>query len=282
LENCLTATASIEADLASQQAMDFTGERMVPEFADPSTLWEHIYRYKFASRYVDGKAVLDIACGEGYGTKALICSGAASVVGVDISEEACRHARRKYGVDARVGDATAIPLPDRTIDVVVSFETIEHVAEPSIFLKECLRVLKSPGCLIISTPNVEAYNPDRTQEHNPFHCSEMSETEFTRLLDKFIVKRTMYTQCLERTSAWYLRSVAMKNSPWRNMRGYWRLQSRFSPVRPEDERAARRDPVAAILKKDTWLQTITNPYGIWVRNPRSRESAKYFICVGRV
>ena len=73
--------------------------------------WEHIERYRFAKGFVSGRRVLDIACGEGYGAGALVKAGAASLTAVDISNEACKHARGKYGVDARLGDAQAIPAP---------------------------------------------------------------------------------------------------------------------------------------------------------------------------
>src|SRR5690242_18456144 len=106
------------------------GERMVPEVADQSTFWEHVYRYAFACHFVAGKRVLDVACGEGYGAAALQRVGAASVVGVDVSELACSHVRSKYGLDARAGGAEQIPLADNSVDVVVSFETIEHVRNP--------------------------------------------------------------------------------------------------------------------------------------------------------
>ena len=119
-------------------------ERMVPDEAHARVFWEHIERYRFAKEFVRGKRVLDIACGEGYGSAALVKAGAASVIGVDISPEICQHARDKYGLDARMGDAQAIPLQDRSIDLVVSFETIEHVDSPDMFIAECARVL-SPG-----------------------------------------------------------------------------------------------------------------------------------------
>src|SRR5215831_8579299 len=121
--------------------LEFTGERMVPEQTPPAVFWEHIYRYRFASEFVKGKRVLDIACGEGYGAAALLKAGAASVVGVDICPETCEHARRKYGIDARVGHVHSIPLPSHVIDVIVSFETLEHVDLPGRFLDECCRVL---------------------------------------------------------------------------------------------------------------------------------------------
>ena len=112
-----------------QGAIHYT-ERMVPEEAHARIFWEHVARYRFAKEFVRGKRVLDIACGEGYGAAGLAKAGARSVVGIDVSADVCDHARRKYGLDARAGDAQAIPLPDRSIDLVVSFETIEHVDQP--------------------------------------------------------------------------------------------------------------------------------------------------------
>ena len=151
-------------------------ERMVPEHAHARIFWEHVARYRFAKDFVNGKRVLDIACGDGYGAAALAKAGAASVAGVDISAEACEQARRKYGLDARVGDAQAIPLPAQSIDVVVSFETIEHVDDPAVFLRECARVLVPDGLLIVSTPNRPVYSGDGRR--NPFHQLEFDENEF--------------------------------------------------------------------------------------------------------
>src|SRR5262249_12330831 len=155
-------------------------ERMVPEHAPPAVFWEHIYRYRFASKFVRNRRVLDIACGEGYGAAALLKAGAASVVGIDICPEVCEHARLKYGIDARVGGAHRIPLPDQSIDLIVSFETIEHIEAPERFLDECCRVLAPEGSLIVSTPNRDFYGGSGSG--NPFHCSELSEDEMIALI----------------------------------------------------------------------------------------------------
>jgi len=122
-----------------------------------------------------------LACGEGYGAAALQKAGAAHVVGVDVSEAVCHHAHIKYGLDARPGTAEQIQLSDESIDVIVSFETIEHVPKPDRFLDECVRVLTPKGRLIISTPNKGVYKwPDGAS--NPHHCSEMTEEEFSLAL----------------------------------------------------------------------------------------------------
>ena len=155
--------------------LTFTGERMVPGHTSPDTFWEHVYRYRFAMRHAVGKRVLDIACGEGYGAAALLHGGAASVIGLDNSTETCAHARRKYGIDARVGEAEAIPLDSASVDLVVSFETIEHLHRPAAFLAECARVLAPEGLLIVSSPNKDVYA--KLDGPNPFHCSELTEEE---------------------------------------------------------------------------------------------------------
>ena len=159
-----------------------TDERMVPEHADAPTVLEHLYRYRFAAQYVGGKRVLDIACGEGYGAAGLLAAGASSVFGVDIASEACQHARAKYGVTAVVGSATAIPVADAQFDAVVSFETIEHVAEPAEFVREARRVLKPGGTFVVSTPNKLIFR--QVALDNPYHFSEMTSGELTALLTK--------------------------------------------------------------------------------------------------
>ena len=218
-------------------------ERMTPDEAHARTFWEHIARYRFAKDFARGKRVLDIACGEGYGAAALAKAGATSVTGVDISRDICRHARRKYGVDACVGNAQAIPLHDRSIDLIVSFETIEHVEAPVTFLDECARVLVPDGTLIVSTPNRPIYSGKGGQ--NPFHRLEFNEQEFTDLLVARFRTVQLYTQFPQCAAWWSSRSLAAERSPWLRIKGFWRLSSWFCPAirkphRPDDPRFGRR------------------------------------------
>jgi SAM-dependent methyltransferase len=186
----------------SENELAYTGERMVPGAADAVTFWEHVQRYRFAAARVKGMDVVDIACGEGYGSAALIKAGAASLVGIDISAEAVEHARRRHGIDARVGSATTIPLPDASCDVVVSFETVEHVHEPAAFINQCSRILRPGGSLIISTPNPDVYK--NVIEHNPFHVTEMPVEQFRQVVEaRFNIER-LYGQTVP--PGWYMRS----------------------------------------------------------------------------
>jgi GT2 family glycosyltransferase/SAM-dependent methyltransferase len=162
--------------------VDFTGERFVPGVKGAIEV-EHLHRYLFALQFCAGKTVLDIACGEGYGSK-LLTSVAASVVGIDIDEASVARAVLAYGSDSMrflAGRADAIPLPDASIDVAVSFETVEHMAEQAAFIGELARVLRPGGVLVMSSPDRFVY--DRVNDGpNEFHIKELSTREFKDLL----------------------------------------------------------------------------------------------------
>ena len=158
------------------------GERLVTEFQG-QIVYEHLHRYAVANMYVEGKDVLDIACGEGYGSN-LLSQHAKSVTGVDISNKAVAHAKSKYkrnNLEFAVGSCTLIPLPDSSVDVAISFETIEHFSEHENFISELKRVLKPSGLLIISSPEKENYSV-RPNYQNPFHIRELYHEEFMQLI----------------------------------------------------------------------------------------------------
>lgn len=165
--------------------MEFTGERFVPELPGQIAL-EHMHRYLAASEIASGKEVLDIACGEGYGSS-ILAQHARKVIGVDISVETVQHARKRYtqdNIEFIAGSCTDIPLPDASIDLVVSFETIEHIAEHDQMMKEIKRVLRPDGALIISSPDKYHYS-DEAGYHNPFHAKELYLHEFKKLLETY-------------------------------------------------------------------------------------------------
>jgi len=168
-----------------EQLLPWTGERYVPEIEGTIEL-EHLHRYLLAEKFVHDKTVLDIASGEGYGSN-ILSAAAKFVIGVDISEEAVNHARLKYrkpNLEFRVGSADNIPVDSNSVDVVVSFETIEHLDKHEEMMTEIKRVLKPGGILIISSPDKYQYSivPGYT---NPYHVKELLKEEFEELLSKY-------------------------------------------------------------------------------------------------
>lgn len=162
--------------------MKFTGERFIPTEQGRIRL-EHYHRYAMVLDVVKEKVVLDVACGEGYGSF-LMAGVALSVEGVDISEEAIHHASSKYekpSLRFSLGSAIHLEFPDDSFDVVVSFETIEHLAEQEAMLSEIRRVLRPRGVLVISSPNRPIYS-EESGEHNEFHVKELDFEEFDQLL----------------------------------------------------------------------------------------------------
>lgn len=161
--------------------MKFTDERMIPERDKGNEIYlEHISRYIFASRFVKNKVVLDIACGSGYGSDFLKKKGAKKVIGIDISPEAISYCKANYkNINFLVGGVDKIPLKDKSVDLIVSFETIEHVEEKTQnnFIQEVKRILKPDGLFIVSTPNTVVF-----PKGNPFHLKELGKKEFYNLL----------------------------------------------------------------------------------------------------
>jgi SAM-dependent methyltransferase len=144
---------------------------------------EHLHRYAFVMKFVKDKHVLDLASGEGYGSN-LIAREACNVIGVDISQEALAHARQKYQKDNLKflhGSASNVPVDSNSIDIVVSFETIEHHNEHEEMLLEIKRVLKPDGILIMSSPDKLNYT-DLPKHQNPFHIKELYLEEFRELI----------------------------------------------------------------------------------------------------
>lgn len=156
-------------------------ERIVPDDEPPGIVALHLKRYLFAQAYCVDKVVLDAACGTGYGS-AELGRVATRVVGVDVDASAVGYARERYGgdkVEFEVMDVAALQLDDDSFDVVVSFETIEHVEDADAFLREVARVLRVSGTFVVSTPSV-AHTTDHPR--NPFHRVEYAREDFTRLL----------------------------------------------------------------------------------------------------
>lgn len=175
--------------------LTYTGERHVPWSSDYVTGYEHVHRYLLACQYAKNKRTLDVSCGEGYGT-AMLAQRARSVIGVDIDLPTVEHARQYHArrnIEFRHGDAQHLDLPPQSVDLAVSFETIEHFAGHDPFLEGIKHALTSEGLLIISTPSREAYSDDADQQ-NPFHVRELYREEFLALLQKYFAHVQLFGQ----------------------------------------------------------------------------------------
>ncbi len=167
--------------------LEWTGERFLPWIKESTIAYEHLHRYAYAATLVKDKRVLDLACGEGYGSK-MLADRASAVVGVDIDENTVSHAAAKYGSPTLKyisGSITSVPIQeDHGFDVIVCFEAIEHIEEQDKLLGEVKRLLKPEGILLVSTPNKVVYR-DESKEENPFHVRELYFEEFERLLTRY-------------------------------------------------------------------------------------------------
>ena len=184
--------------------MEFTGERYVPS-VDGEIKYEHLHRYALCIDFVVGKSVLDIASGEGYGS-ALLAKVADSVIGVDISSESIHYAKDQYrnyeNLNFLIGSCDSIPLGEKSVDVVVSFETIEHHDKHEEMMLEIKRVLKQGGILIISSPNRLTYS-DETNYSNPYHIKELYYDELVVLLSHHFTFVKIYGQRIASASFVY-------------------------------------------------------------------------------
>lgn len=159
----------------------------------------HIERYRFAvnkiNEYFKNKRslkILDCASGSGYGTYYLAQNFKNSkVYGVDLSKKAVNIAKKFYkrkNIRYLIKDAQKLDFKQNYFDVVISFETIEHLKEPKLFLRNIKNILSKKGILIISTPNkFYTFHPE-------FHFYEFSEKEFFELLQKYFKIKEKYYQ----------------------------------------------------------------------------------------
>lgn len=171
-------------------------ERIVPGTA----LWEtsypdHIQRYTFALDFIaTGARVLDAGCGVGYGAAEVADRRGATVVAVDISDEALDLAHRHFDRAAITwcrDDCQQLAEAERyaPFDVIINFENIEHLAHPERFVARAAGLLRPEGTLLTSTPNRLLLNhlrgvPADAPSTNRYHLNELSEAEFRAMLGR--------------------------------------------------------------------------------------------------
>ncbi len=180
--------------------MQYTGERLIVndlalDLDKESDIYrEHYERYRFAvdkiKQFNKNKTpvkILDIACGSGYGSKLIADLESVEIWGGDINREVIELAQNKYQTTKnllfKIMEADNLLFEDNFFDIVVSFETIEHIGNYKGFVNEIKRVLKPGGKLILSTPNRLATK--KLAIKNPYHIKEFSQDELVKLFDSF-------------------------------------------------------------------------------------------------
>lgn len=174
-------------------AIKDTGERLLPESEDSDLRSEHFARYRFAEPLAVGRRILDAGCGTGYGADLLAATGA-EIHALDRDSEAVRHAQKAHPRLRLVrGDCTSLPFRDRSFDLVVAFEVIEHLPGWDDLIRESARILRPSGVFLVSTPNRVYYNSGR-ERPNPFHVHEFDFAEFRAALSAHFVHCSFYVQ----------------------------------------------------------------------------------------
>jgi 2-polyprenyl-3-methyl-5-hydroxy-6-metoxy-1,4-benzoquinol methylase len=184
----------IYQDKDERWLLDNSEERMdtSKHIFDETRRMFHLDRYRFALRYVKDKTVADIACGTGYGTKMITVDGnAKNTFGIDIDKETIAYVKKHHhapNISYICTSADSSVLLDKSIDTLISFETIEHVKDNTALLQEFYRILKSGGILACSTPN------QCPVEIAKYHVHMYLLESFKSLLSRYFKIIGMYNQ----------------------------------------------------------------------------------------
>jgi SAM-dependent methyltransferase len=165
--------------------LQLTGERTLPDVPEENYWFRrHLVVYEWIASRVGGRRVVDLACGEGYGS-AVLARTAVSVVGVDANPEAFEHARLKYSGPKLRFERNMIELWDGDADCVVFLQTIEHVQDPDAVLERIRELIGRDGVAYVSTPNVLTLAPEgEPRSGNPWHIKEYRAEEFRALCER--------------------------------------------------------------------------------------------------
>ncbi|MDX1657704.1 MAG: class I SAM-dependent methyltransferase [Nitriliruptorales bacterium] len=174
----------------SPPPLALTGERTLPGVNDENYWFQrHVVAYELAAARAGHRAVLDAGCGEGYGLEMLASGGAVRVVGADLDEQVIAHVGATYArhdprIEAVSCELMELPLDDESIDLVVSFQVIEHLYDIPGYLASLRRVTRPGGELMISTPNRLTFTPGSETPVNPFHVREFAPDELVEEIER--------------------------------------------------------------------------------------------------
>jgi SAM-dependent methyltransferase len=165
--------------------LQLTGERTLPDVPEENYWFRrHLVVYEWIAARVGGRRVVDLACGEGYGS-VLLARTATSVVGVDANPEAFEHARLRYAATNLSFERNMLELWDGDVDCVVFLQTIEHVQDPDAVMERMRTLVGPEGVAYVSTPNVLTLAPPgEPRSGNPWHVREYRAQEYRELCER--------------------------------------------------------------------------------------------------
>lgn len=247
----MTAPIVQQNQPAGVPPLELTGERTLPDVPVENYWYQrHLVVYRWIAEQVAGKRVVDMACGEGYGSDILAAAGAEHVTGVDANPEADEHARLRY-VRPNLGFARELVEEyDEPCDAIVFLQTIEHVQEPKLLLERFASRLKPGGVIYVSTPNVLTLAPKGAERSdNPWHVYEYKPHEFEALCQEV-------TPNVELFGLWHARKLrvhelAIRHARWDDLHkklGFTkRFYDRFIPAINSNDFALRQGDLTTSL-----------------------------------
>lgn len=180
----MPSAATPEPRFPAPSPLVLTGERTLPGIADERYWFQrHVVAYLMAAEHLaarPGAVVLDAGCGEGYGLDLLARGGAHRVIGVDLDPQVVAHATATYAgsvIEVVRAELSTLPLRDDEVDLVVSFQVIEHLHDIPSYLASLRRVTRPGGEVWIATPNRLTFTPEGDVPVNPFHVREFAADE---------------------------------------------------------------------------------------------------------
>jgi SAM-dependent methyltransferase len=225
--------------------LTLTGERTLPGIAGENYWFRrHEVAYEWLAPWCTGARVVDAGCGEGYGA-AYLARSASRVVALDYAPEVAGHIAARYNaVDAVRADLQRLPVADGAAEVVVHLQTIEHLHDQAGFVRECARVLRPAGTLVVTTPNRLTFSPGRDTPLNPFHTRELSADELRDLLaPSFAVTRMLGVRHGRRIARWERAHGSLVDAQLASSPDGWpaRLRAFVASLRAGDFAISARD-----------------------------------------
>ena len=231
--------------------LQLTGERTLPDVPEENYWFKrHLVVYEWIAARVGGERVVDLACGEGYGS-AVLARTAASVVGVDANPEAYEHARLKYTREPVLTfERDMIELWAGDVDCVVFLQTIEHVQDPDAMMAKVRDLIAPDGVAFVSTPNVLTLAPEGAEKSgNPWHVKEYRPEEYRALCAAHFGTVELYGLHHARMLRWH--QLAIERAGWdtihRTLRFTKPFYDRFTPAISVRDFELRRDDLERAL-----------------------------------